>query len=146
MVGSLREDMRSASAAAVIAAVAALLAGCTTTSSSSDTSGNFSGQQRLVANAVEDLQSAASDGDEGKICRDLLAQSLANRLAARGGGCARVVDAAIKDADTFDLAVQSVQVTGDRATARVKSETGDTDKVGTLQLARERGAWRISGF
>jgi len=138
--------MRSASAALVATAVAALLAGCGATNSSTDTSGDFRGEQQLVANAVEDLQSAAADGDEGKICRDLLSQSLANRLASRGGGCAPAVDAAIKDADTFDLAVQSVQVNGDRATARVKSETGEKDKLATLQLVRERRAWRINGF
>jgi hypothetical protein len=132
-------------AALAIAAVTGLTAGCAPTPSSDDSSGDFKGQQRLVANAVEDLQSAAADSDEGKICRDVLARSLADRLAARGG-CAKVVDGAIKDADTFDIAVQSVSITGDRATARVKSETGTKDRIATLELVRERGAWRIAGL
>jgi hypothetical protein len=133
-------------AALALAAVAGLAAGCAPTPSSKDSSGNFKGEQRLVANAVEDLQSAAADSDEGKICRDVLARSLADRLASRGGGCLKVVDEAIKDADTFDLAVQSVNITGGRATARVKSETGTKDRVATLQLVRERGAWRIAAL
>jgi hypothetical protein len=132
---------------AAAAAVAGLTAGCAPTpTSTKDSAGNFRGEQRLVANAVEDLQAAASKSDEGKICRDLLARSLADRLAARGNGCSAAVDAAIKDTDTFDLKVQSVQVTGTRATARVKMATGTRDRSATVTLVRERGAWRIAGL
>jgi hypothetical protein len=146
MVGSLFGLMRCGPSVLAIAAAASLLAGCAGAPSSSTKGATFKGEQLRVSNAVEDLQSAAAKSDETKICRDLLARSLAGRLAARGGGCPQVVDAAIKDADTFDLAVQSVQITGDRATARVKSETGTKDRVTTLQLVLERGAWRVAGF
>jgi hypothetical protein len=146
MVGSLSGAMPCRLSVLAVAAVTTLLAGCGASQSSSDTSGDFKGEQRRVAGAVEDLQSAAADSDEGKICRDLLARSLAERLAARGGGCPKVVDAAIKDADTFDVAVQTVTISGERATARVKSETGTKDRTATLQLVRERGGWRLAGL
>ncbi|MEA2269459.1 MAG: hypothetical protein QOC64_2069 [Solirubrobacteraceae bacterium] len=125
-------------------AVAGLLAGCGGTTAGNDSGEEFQGQQRLVANTVEDLQTAASEADEDKICRDILARALTDRLAARGRGCPPVVDEAVRDADTFDLTVESVRITGERATARVRAETGDKDRRYSLQLVRERGAWRIA--
>jgi hypothetical protein len=128
-----------------VLAVAGLLAGCGA-APANNSGDKFQGQQRLVANTVEDLQSAASDADQDKICRDILARALTDRLAARGGGCPAVVDAAVRDADVFDLTVESVRVTGDRATARVRAETGKKDRRYSVQLMRERGAWRIAAL
>ena len=59
---------------AAIAAVA--VAGCTTQTTSDDSSGKFRGDQRLVANTIEDFESAASKGDQDQICRELLAKPL----------------------------------------------------------------------
>jgi hypothetical protein len=128
---------------ALLAAAAPLLAGCGG-QQSSDTSDRFRGQQRLVANTVEDLQSAAEDSDEGKICRDLLARALAERLARGTGGCQATVAAALQDTDTEEVDVRSVQITGERATARVRLETGKRDRVARVTLVRERNGWRIA--
>jgi hypothetical protein len=129
---------------AVLVAAALVVAGCGGQQSSQDTSDRFRGQQRLVANTVEDLQSAAEDSDEGKICRDLLARALADRLARGAGGCQATVAAALEDSDTNELDVRSVQITGERATARVRMETGDRDRVTQVALVRERNGWRIA--
>ena|SRR5215207_4205777 len=131
---------------ALLVAAAAVVAGCGGQQSSEDTSDRFRGQQRLVANTVEDLQSAAEDSDEGKICRDLLAQALADRLARGTGGCQATVAAALDDTDTNELDVRSVQITGERATARVRLETGDRDRVARVTLVRERNGWRIAAL
>ena len=40
--------------------------------------------------------------------------------------------------------MRSVQVTGERATARVRMETGDRDRVAEVSLVRERNGWRIA--
>jgi hypothetical protein len=130
--------------AAVLGAL--LVAGCAAESGSQDTSDRFGGQQRLVANTVEDLQSAADDSDEGKICRDLLARALADRLARGASGCQAAVAAVLEDTDANELAVRSVQIGGDTATARVRLETGDRDRTATVRLVRERNGWRIAGF
>jgi hypothetical protein len=122
----------------------ALLAGGCASSGSVDSSEDFRGQQRLVATAVEDLESAASDGDEGKICRELASRSLARRLARNGRSCAQTVDDAIKDADSSDLTVQSVRIAGTRATASVKEDLGDADRTATVGLVREGGRWRLA--
>jgi Putative lumazine-binding len=130
---------------AILAAVVAtaVLGGCTQATTSKDSTANFKGEQRLVATTVEDLQSAGAKGDQGTICRQLLAGDLV-RSIARGATCERRVDAALKDTDTFDLTVQSVAVAGTKATARVKTENGAKDKTATLGLLKEAGRWKVS--
>jgi hypothetical protein len=44
------------------------------------------------------------------------------------------------------MTVQSVRVNDDRATARVKFETGKKDRQGNVTLVREGGRWRVAGF
>ena len=128
-------------------AVLALVAGCAPQSSTtSDSAGDFRGAQRQAAQTIEDLESAASDGNQAKICRDLLSRALAGRLASGGRACPATVDAALKDTDSFGLTVESVRVNGDRATARVKLETGTNDRRATISLVREGGRWRIAGL
>jgi hypothetical protein len=126
------------------ALVLAVLAGGCASSTSSDSTGDFRGEQRLVATTVEDLESAASDGDEGKICRELLARSVVDRLARNGRTCRQTVDDALKDADTSDLTVRSVQVDGARASAAVEEDRGKADRVSTVRLVKEAGRWRIA--
>ena len=138
---------RSLTALLAALALAALAAGCAPQqSSSSDSVSKFTGDQKAVAQTVEDLESAASDGNEAKLCSQVFAKALAGRLAAAGGGCTNAVKAAIKDTDSVDMTVESVRVNGDRATANVKFETGKNDRRGTVALVREGGRWRVAGF
>jgi hypothetical protein len=129
---------------AAIAAVTA--AGCTTQTTSDDSSGKFRGDQRLVANTVEDFESAASKGDQDQICRELLAKPLIAEYAKHGGTCEKAVDGALKDTDSFDLTVESVSIADARATARVKADRGKKDIIQTMTLVKEGPAWRISAF
>lgn len=127
-----------------IAAVAA--AGCTTQTTSDDSSDKFQGDQRLVANTIEDFESAASKGDQDEICRELLAKPLIADYAEHGGTCEKAVDGALKDTDSFGLTVESVTIDGEKATARVKADRGKKDIIQTMTLVKEGAAWRISGF
>ena len=127
--------------------MAALAAGCAPqTTSSSNSVSKFRGDQRAVAQTVEDLQAAADDSDEAKICTQVLAKALADRLAAANHGCPTAVNEAIKDTDSTDMTVEAVRVTDNRATARVKFETGKKDRRANIPLVREGGGWRIAGF
>jgi hypothetical protein len=129
------------------AALAALaVAGCTTQTTSKDSSGKFTGDQRLVANTIEDFESAASKGDQDQICRELLAKPLIATYAKRGGTCEHAVDGALKDTDSFGLTVESVRITDTDATARVKADRGKKDIVQTMSLVKEGPGWRISAF
>ena len=130
-----------------LAAIAALsVTGCTTTTTSDDSSGKFTGEQRLVANTVEDFESAASKGDQAQICRELLAKPLIATYAERGGTCEDAVDGALKDTDSFGLTVESVRITDGQATARVKADRGKNDVIRTINLVKEGTGWRISEF
>ena len=128
------------------AIVAVAVAGCTTQSTSDDSSGKFRGDQRLVANTIEDFESAASKGDQDQICRDLLAKPLVATYAKRGGTCESAVDGALKDTDSFGLTVESVRVAATQATARVKADRGKKDVLRTMTLVKEGPGWRISAF
>ena len=136
--------LRFALPLAAIAAVA--VTGCTTTTTSNDSSGKFSGEQRLVANTVEDFESAAAKGDQDQICRELLAKPLIATYAERGGTCAKAVDGALKDSDSFGLTVESVRIAANTATARVKADRGKHDVLRDLKLVKEGPGWRISAF
>jgi hypothetical protein len=133
-------------AALALLALPATLAACAASSGSTASADAARGDQRAAATAVEDLESAASKGDQDRICRTLLAPALVRRLSSAGRGCPATVDVAIKNSDTFELDVQAVRITGDKATARVKIETGDRDRVATIGLARPRASagWQIA--
>jgi outer membrane PBP1 activator LpoA protein len=130
----------------VVLLAAVLVAGCTTQSSNDDSTSKFRGDQRLVANTVEDFESAASKGDQDKVCRDLLAKALVAQYAQRGGTCEKAVDAALKDTDSFDLTVERIAISGQEATATVKADRGKNDINQSLTLVKQGAGWRISAF
>ena len=125
-------------------ALATMAAGCTTSRSNNDSAGDFKGAQAQVASTVEDLESAASKGDEAEICGRLLAAGLVDRLSSSGRDCSTTVHDALENTDSSDLTVESVRIAGPTAIARVKADTGDRDRVVTIGLTRERGRWKIA--
>jgi hypothetical protein len=129
------------SVAVLLAAVA--LAGCTTTGSSSS-SKKFKGAQGDVATVVSDLKSAAQRKSVDKICSQILATTLVDRLDQAGTSCGQEVDKAITDADEYGLDVQAVTVTGTQATAKVRQ--GKDGRVKTLSFVREASRWKLSGI
>ncbi len=100
----------------------------------------------MVANTIEDFESAASKGDQNKVCSDFLSKDLVATYAKQGGTCEKAVDGALKDTDTFGLTVQSVSIDGQQATAKVKADRGNKDVTETLTLVKEGSGWRISDF
>jgi hypothetical protein len=127
----------------LLLALAGLAVGCGPTPGSGNSATKFKGAQQQAAQTIEDLQTAGQKGDEGKICDSLIAQSLRSKL----GNCRKVVKAALKDSDSFDLTVDSVTITGATATAKVRADRGKApDERDTIQLVREGGRWRISSL
>ena len=111
-----------------------------------DSAEDFSGAERAVAAAVEDLEAAARDNDNEAVCTELLAERLLSTLERQGTNCATAVEDAFRDADTLDLTVEDVTIDGTSATAEVTSGTGDNEKTDTLELERVGSAWRISSL
>ena len=125
--------------------VAALLAGCGG-ASASKSAGDFKGDQRAVAQVVDDLSSAASKRDAKKICNDVFTTDLAKRLVRGSDQCKDLVADQLKDADVYKMTIESVQITGARATASVKSQVNGDDKLTTLSFARQGREWRLAGL
>jgi hypothetical protein len=137
---------RPALLAAVLAGAVLAAACAPSTSSSSNSTSKFKGEQRQVAQTIEDLESAAKDGNEAKMCNELLARSLTQQLAAHGGSCPTAAKTAVKDADSLGMTVDRVRITDGRATARVTLDRGSKDKVANIQLVREGARWKISAL
>src|SRR3954468_10229279 len=110
-----------------------------------DSSSDFKGDQKAVAQTVEDLQSASKKRDESKICTDLLAPALVTKIKASSKGpCEDVMKDALRDVDSSELQVKKVAITGTTATATVQSDAGKDDRTDTLTLVKVGNAWKIS--
>jgi hypothetical protein len=128
---------------ALLAALPLVLSACG--QAAKDSAGDFQGDQKAVAQAVEDLQSASKKHDGAKICSSLLAPALVTKIkTASKGACDTAVTDALDDADSYELQVQKVTINGTTASAVVKSEGGSKDRIDTLQLVKDGGGWKIA--
>ena len=140
-------------------ALAWALGGCASSVSTS----SFKGEQHGVAQAVADLQSDVTAGDEEKICKDDLAAPLVaklNRVQETGNGrtvsravsgrCRKVVKDQLTEIDSTDMKVESVALAAGAAprsaTARVRSVYEGKRRFKTLSLVKEGGRWKIAGL
>jgi hypothetical protein len=127
---------------ALLLAAAGLATGCGATGSNS--ASDFSGGKQDVATTIDDLSSNARKSDERAICTNLLASSLIQKLQTGGQTCATAISHALDDADTVDMTVKSVTVTGTKATALGDSKQKAPND--TFQLVKEGGRWKIASF
>jgi hypothetical protein len=126
----------------VLVAAALGVAGCTSSTGSS--SAQFSGAQGDVAQVVSDLAKDGQRKDAQKICSDILARELVDKLNQAGTSCGQEMDKAIADADDFDLSVQKVTINGSSATAVVRR--GKDGPTATFRFVREGGKWKATDF
>jgi ABC-type oligopeptide transport system substrate-binding subunit len=122
--------------------VALGVAACGETSST----GSYKGDSQHVANTISNLQSDATASNASKICSRDLAQNIVKRLQESGGSCKQALESQLREIDTYSLAVESISVKGDTATAKVKSTWSGTQRVHTLSFVKESGSWKISGL
>jgi hypothetical protein len=127
--------------AVMLAALAFAGCGAETEQSSAE---KFQGDERAVAQKVEDLQQAGEDRKPEDICSEILANSLVQQLEAAGADCADEMEKAIDDADDYALDVQKVQVSGSTATATVRR--GDDGPTETMEFTKENGQWRATSL
>ena len=123
--------------------LAALVAGCgASTSSSTD----FEGEEKAVADQVEKIQSAGEARDAKQLCDDVLATELRDAIAAAGSTCEVELDKAIRDADDFALEVEDVTISGDTATATVRTGTGSDEQTRDFEFERDGTSWRATSL
>jgi hypothetical protein len=127
----------------VTVACALLISACGTNASSAE---KFAGEEKAVAQVVEDISSAGRSGDAARICSDLLAAALVERMKAGSASCASELDKSLDDADDFNLEVEDVTVSGDTATARVTGNDGDSDRTVTFRFVKEEGRWKAEAI
>lgn len=104
---------------------------------------SFKGEAKEVAQAIASLQSHATAGEEQKICAADLAAPIVTRLGG-AKGCAKAIKNQLTEVDSFEVTVESVQVTGAKATASVKSVKSGKSSLHALTLVKESGKWKTS--
>jgi hypothetical protein len=132
---------RTFTAAALVAAVA--LTGCGGGKKEGANAKNFKGDQKDVAQLVDDLQAAARAGDTGKICQDLFTRQLASAVGTRGHTtCQAQVkkQLALKN-ETITITQLAVQTPS--ALATVQEQNG---KVSRLTFLKQSGKWHVNGI
>ena len=110
---------------------------------------NFRGEQKAVAQAIDDLQNAGSKGDAAKICSKLLTPALVTKIRqASNGACDKALKDALADVDrnAFGMDVKKITITGTAATAMVRSNAGSNHRTDTLGLEKVGGAWKIASL
>jgi hypothetical protein len=120
-----------------------LALGMTACGSASVSTSSFKGEAKAVAQAIANLQSNATAGEEQKICAEDLAAPIVTRLGGKRG-CETAIKDQLTEVDSFEVTVESVQVTGARATASVKSITSGKASLHTLTLVKEGGKWKTA--
>jgi dihydroxyacetone kinase len=120
-----------------------LLAGCGASTESSSAE-KFKGEERAVAQKVEELQQAGERREPETICTDILAKSLVQQLEAAGADCTEEMRKAIEDADDYALDVTDVSISG--STATVKVRRGDDGPTETMEFTQEGGQWRATSL
>jgi hypothetical protein len=120
-----------------------LLAGCGASAEPSSVE-NFRGEEREVAQKVEDLQQAGERREPETICTEILARSLVQQLEAAGADCTDEMQKAIEDADDYALDVRDVTISG--STASVEVRRGDDGPTETMEFTQEGGEWRATSL
>jgi hypothetical protein len=122
-----------------------LLAGCGSAASQPSSVDNFkNGDERAVAQKVEDLEDAGTKREPERICNDILARSLVQELGAAGADCTAEMEKAIEDADNYELDVRDVTISGGTATATVRR--GDDGPTERMEFTREGDDWRATSL
>jgi ketosteroid isomerase-like protein len=111
-----------------------------------DSAEDFSGAERAVAAAVEDIEEAARENDADRMCTKLLSPRLLASIKQEGITCTTAVREAFDDASSTDLTVDDISISGATATAKVTSGAGSNEKTDTLALEKAGAGWKISAL
>jgi hypothetical protein len=120
--------------------LALALGGCAAAGGTGVNTGDFKGDQKAVAQTLSDLSDAARSKDGGRACSQILSHAIVDAL---GANCAKALKDQFDDADTFKFDVKSIDVQGDRASARVLSDVNGTKRPATIALVRQGRGWRV---
>jgi ketosteroid isomerase-like protein len=140
--------MRSSRLPAAAAAIA-LLAGCG--SGAEETAAPTpapaaTAAATAVADTLERYAAAVRAGDARTICTELLDPSVLATVEDAGGDCERdlIAERIAEGGPRYRIDVRSIEVDGDRATARTEATERDGRRSVVQPLVRTGGGWRLS--
>ena len=102
--------------------------------------------ERAVADTLERYAAAVRAGDARTICTELLDPAVLETVRQAGGDCERdlIAKRIAEGGPGYELTVSSIEVTGDRATARTRAVERDGPRSVVQPLVRAGGGWRLS--
>ena len=103
----------------------------------------YFGDQRAVAQVVDDLGAASRSGDTKRICSEIFSAQLAKSVAAQAGGSCEAEVKKQLVTQNEDITVQQLAISGSRALATVKEQSGKTSR---LVFTHQDGSWRIDSI
>lgn len=133
--------MRRLLAIPCLSLCALALGACATTTSTS----NFKGVEHDVAQRIADLQSHVTSSEQAKICGEDLAASIVTRLGGKHA-CESAIKEQLAQIASTELEVESVKVSGQSASAVVKSVFDGKKRERTVSLVHEGGKWKIAAL
>ena len=118
------------------------LSACATTVSTSA----YKGEAKGVAEAIKNLQTDVTAAEQKKVCQNDFAASVVKSLSSSSGGCQEAVKKQLAEIASFEVDVQSIQITspGKTASANVKSKYSGKTSPSTISLVKEGGKWKIA--
>jgi hypothetical protein len=103
----------------------------------------YFGDQRDVAQVVDNLVAASRAGDTKKICSEIFTARLAKSIGAQAGGsCEAQVKNQLAQPNE-DITIQQLALSGTRALATVKEQTQKTSR---LVFVRVGDSWRLDAI
>jgi hypothetical protein len=101
--------------------------------------------EQQVRAVIATFQSATQKKDYRRVCTQVLAQELLDKLARANLPCEQALKVGLENVVNPRIAVQSVEVTHNRAVAHVRSSADNQPALdGTLALIREVKGWKVA--
>ena len=103
--------------------------------------------EEQVRTTVGDFGRATAAKDYRKLCEDILAPQLVDKVTQVGLPCETALREGLGRVKDPHLTIGRVQVDGDRASAQIQtSAAGEPPSKDTLRLTNVNGTWRISSL
>jgi hypothetical protein len=103
--------------------------------------------EQQVRTAIANFQTATQKKDYRRLCTQVLAQELLDKIARANLPCEQALKVGLQNVVNPRIAVRSVEITNNRAVAQVSSSAQNQPALdGTLALIREVKGWKVASL